>query len=95
MTDTTTTTTTTASRPTAAAQRAIERNSTAVSLVPGLAAVRIPAPRRLAWYGGIAALAVAGLIEWPVAAVLAVGHLLAEDHHNKMIRDFGEALEEL
>jgi len=39
------------------------------------------APTRgsLAWYGGVGAMAVAGLVEWPLAAVLAAGHLIVEN----------------
>jgi hypothetical protein len=28
-----------------------------------------------------------------VAAFLTAGHLLAEDHHHRLLHDFGEALE--
>ncbi|GAA0744225.1 hypothetical protein Drose_18460 [Dactylosporangium roseum] len=36
-------------------------------------AVPLPEPRRLLYYGGIGALAALGILEWPVAAVAAVG----------------------
>ncbi|HEY0695901.1 MAG TPA: hypothetical protein VGD71_43540 [Kribbella sp.] len=76
-----------------AALRAIEQNSVRVNL-PCVGTVRLPPPEHLAWYGGIAAITALGFLEWPVAAVLAVGHLLAQDHHNRVLRDFGEALED-
>jgi len=56
--------------------------------------VQVLSPERLAFYGGIATLAVLGIMDWPVALVIGVGHLLADDHHHKMLADFGEALAE-
>jgi hypothetical protein len=44
--------------------------------VPGL-----PAnvdPKRMLWWGGLAALAAVGVIEWPVAAVVGAGSYVAE-----------------
>ena len=60
----------------------------------GIGPVRVPSPDRLAFYGGIAALALFGIVEWPVALVIGIGHLLADDHHHKLLADFGEALGE-
>jgi|SRR5947209_8481174 len=77
-----------------AATQAVASNSVRVTLPSGLGVITLPAPQRLAWYGGITVIAVLGLVEWPVAALLATGHLLAEDHHNRLIHDFGEALGE-
>jgi hypothetical protein len=76
-----------------AALKAIEQNSVRLNL-PGVGTVTLPPPQHLAWYGGIAAVAALGCLEWPVAGVLVVGHLLAQDHHNRLVHDFGEALEE-
>jgi hypothetical protein len=77
-----------------AAERVIKSDTLLIELPDGLGAVRLPAPKQLAFYGGIAALAVFGIIDWPVAVVLGVGHLLAEDHHHKALVEFGEALAE-
>ncbi|GAB2446638.1 hypothetical protein GCM10027187_11080 [Streptosporangium sandarakinum] len=38
----------------------------------------LPPPERLVYYGGLGALAVAGLIEWPVAAAIGVGTVIAQ-----------------
>jgi hypothetical protein len=76
-----------------AALQAIEQNSVRLDL-PCVGTVRLPPPQQLAWYGGITAVAALGFLEWPVAAVLVVGHLLAQDHRNRLLHDFGEALEE-
>ena len=35
-------------------------------------------PKRVLWWGGLAALAAVGVIEWPVAAVVGAGSWLAE-----------------
>jgi hypothetical protein len=35
-------------------------------------------PKRALWWGGLAALAVAGVVEWPVAAVVGAGTYVAE-----------------
>jgi hypothetical protein len=82
-----------ATRGRLAAVRAIEQNSLRVSL-PGVGDVTLPPAQHLAWYGGIAVVAALGFIEWPVAVVLGVGHVLAADHHHRLLHDFGEALGE-
>jgi hypothetical protein len=59
----------------------------------GLGTVTLPPADELAFLGGIGVLAIAGLIEWPLAGVIAAGHLLARSKHNQTLREFGEALE--
>jgi hypothetical protein len=63
--------------------------------VAGVGTVHLPALDSLAWLGGLATLAALGIVEWPVAAVVGVGHVLAQQHHLRLLRDFGEALEEV
>ena len=82
------------SSPVAAARQAITANTTHLTLPFGLGEVTLPAPQRLAWYGGVVTIALLDLLDWPVAIVLVVGHALAEDHHHRVLHDFGEALEE-
>ncbi len=62
--------------------------------LPIIGQVDIPRPEALAYYGGLAALAAFELIDWPVAVVIAAGHLLASNHHNKLLEELGEAIEE-
>jgi hypothetical protein len=62
--------------------------------LPVLGQVEIPRPEQLAYYGGLAALAAFELIDWPVAVVIAAGHLLANNHHNRLLEELGEAIEE-
>lgn len=77
-----------------AAERVINSETMLIELPEGLGTVRLPSPRRLAFYGGIVALAAFGILDWPVALVIGAGHLLAEDHHHKALAEFGEALAE-
>ena len=62
--------------------------------LPVVGKIQIPPPEQLAYYGGIAALAAFELLDWPVALVIATGHLLANNHHNQLLEEIGEALEE-
>lgn len=62
--------------------------------LPVVGKVEIPRPDQLAYFGGLAALAAFELIDWPVALVIAAGHLLASNHRNKLLEELGEAIEE-
>ena len=63
--------------------------------LPLVGKVEIPRPEALAYYIGLAALAAFELIDWPVAVVIAAGHLLASNHHNRILEELGEAIEEV
>jgi hypothetical protein len=73
----------------------IREGETFVVNLPALGQIEIPRPEQLAYYGGLAALAALELIDWPVAVVIAAGHLLASNHHNKLLEELGEAIEEV
>jgi hypothetical protein len=62
--------------------------------VPVVGTVTFPCRDQLVFFGGLGLLAVVGMIEWPVAAVVGAGHLLAAKRNNKALREFGEALEQ-
>ncbi|MGH3375557.1 MAG: hypothetical protein ACRDP6_12520 [Actinoallomurus sp.] len=62
--------------------------------VPVLGAVALPPRDQLVFFGGLAALAVVGILDWPVAAVVGVGHLLAARRNKRSLQEFGEALEQ-
>lgn len=87
-----TTSATPGTHPRAVADRVTRHNSTQIHL-PLLGAVKLPATDELAFLGGVGVLAAVGVIEWPVAGVLVAGHALATSHRNKVVREFGEALE--
>jgi hypothetical protein len=54
----------------------------------------LPEPQHLAFYAGIGAMAVLGIMEWPVAAALVAGYTFVNTQHNKVLQSLGEALEE-
>jgi hypothetical protein len=61
--------------------------------------VTIPSPGKvtipwtqLAFAGGVAVLAMASIVEWPLAAVLVAGHVLISQQHSATLHAFGEAL---
>ena len=76
----------------AAARKVARRNSTQLTL-PVLGKVGLPPPEELAFLTGAGLLVIAGAVDWPVAVLLAVGHVLANRRHNRVLREFGEALE--
>lgn len=77
-----------------AVEQVLEHETMSVDLPEPIGTVRLPSPQRLAFYGGIAALGVFGIVDWPVVAVIAIGHLLAEDRHHQLVAGFGKALAE-
>jgi hypothetical protein len=72
----------------------IRKGETFVVNLPVVGQVPIPRPDQLAYFGGLAALAVFELIDWPVAVVIAAGHIMASNHHNRVLEELGEAMEE-
>lgn len=78
----------------AAARKVDEAAHIRVEL-PLLGSLRLPEPQRLTYYAVIGALGVLGILDWPVALVLAGGHALASDQHNRAGQQFGEALEDV
>jgi len=72
----------------------MDKHTVSVTLPEGRGTLRLPEPERLAYYGGLAALAAFGILDWPVAIALGIGHVLAEQHRQKFVQDFGEALAE-
>jgi hypothetical protein len=85
------------SRPASTHRSAVERvreaESFAVNL-PGVGRVAIPRPEKLAYFGALAILAAVEIIDWPIALVIAAGHVLAENQHNRIVEEIGEALED-
>ena len=77
-----------------AAERAVHRDMVHVSL-PLVGELHLPPAEELVFLGGTAFLAVVGVVEWPVAVFLGVGHALALNGRNKVVRALGETLEEV
>jgi hypothetical protein len=76
-----------------AVARVREADSFAVDL-PVVGRVRIPRPEQLAYYGALAALAAVEIIDWPIALAIGAGHALAQNQHNRVAQEIGEALED-
>ncbi|MFC0006625.1 hypothetical protein [Micromonospora siamensis] len=61
--------------------------------IPVLGEVAVPPPDKLTYYAGLGVLAALQVIEWPMALVISVGHLLADQHLSGVVKGMGEALE--
>ncbi|MGW5149838.1 hypothetical protein [Rhodococcus koreensis] len=73
-------------------ERVRHADSFAVTL-PILGRVGIPRPEHLAFYTALGALAALEIIEWPVAVIIAAGHVLTADEHHRTLHEIGDALE--
>ncbi|MFE5816172.1 hypothetical protein [Streptomyces sp. NPDC056479] len=78
--------------PGEAAEHAVARHSVTFDVFG--AHIELPPVDQLAFLTGVGVLAAFEIIDWPVALVLGVGHQLAHNHHNRVLREFGEAMEE-
>lgn len=77
-----------------AATKAVEAHGTAVA-IPAVGTLHLPSKGTLAYYVTVGGLAAFGVIEWPVAAVVAVGHFLAQQRGNAVLEEFGEGLSDI
>ncbi|GLY87659.1 hypothetical protein [Actinoallomurus iriomotensis] len=77
------------------AERAVRktRKGTVVE-VPVLGAVTLPPRDRLIFYAGLGVLAAFEVVEWPVAMIVGVGHMLADQRHWRAGQEAGEAMEQ-
>ena len=55
--------------------------------------VNKPTRGSVAWYGALGVMTGAGLIEWPLAAVVAAGHLIAENTRSEAVSGAAEGAE--
>ncbi len=55
--------------------------------------VPVPPPDRAAFYAGLTVMALAELIDWPVALVIAAGHALAARSRNRAVEGLAESAE--
>lgn len=63
--------------------------------VPLVGPVGWPPTGRLAFLAALGGLAALDVVAWPLAAALAIGHVLAQDHDHPALRAVGEGLEEV
>lgn len=52
-----------------------------------------PTRASLAFYSGLAAMAVAELIEWPLAVAVAAGHMIAENSRSETVSGAAEGVQ--
>ncbi len=78
-----------------AAQHAVDTNSSHLRFHLGDTAVDVSLPPldKLAFYAGLGGAVAFGLIEWPIAALTGLGHLLSDDRRNRTLRALGDALD--
>lgn len=78
-----------------AAEQAVQATSSHVHLTLGGTRIDVTLPpvNKLAFYLGLTGAAALGVIEWPIAAVTGIGHLLSDDRGNRALRALGEALD--
>ena len=74
-----------------AAAKAVDSEATIVTL-PIAGTLHLPSKRSLTYFAALGALAAFGVIEWPIAAVVGIGHLLAQQRGNAILEEFGEGL---
>ena len=55
--------------------------------------VCLPKPERLAWYAGLGLMAAFELVDWELALIIGVGHLIADNVHNKAIAELASGAE--
>jgi hypothetical protein len=60
--------------------------------VPVIGEVRLPPAQNLAFIAAVGALTAFGLIQWPVALIVVVGHVLATKARESTVRGLGEGL---
>lgn len=78
-----------------AANRAVAANTSHIDFHLGDTAIHLELPPvdKLAFYAGLTGAAVLGVIEWPIALLTGIGHLLTDDRRNRTLRALGEALD--
>lgn len=72
----------------------VERKEHLVVQLPVLGELHLPHPQDLAYYGGVGVLVAVGLLEWPAALALGIGHALVSQHRSRALQELGDALDE-
>jgi hypothetical protein len=55
--------------------------------------IDLPRPERLAWYAGLGLMAAFELVDWEVALIIGLGHLIADNAHNETIAELASGAE--
>lgn len=83
----------TAWRPGAAIEAAVRQQTVTVNL-PVVGPVTLPSGPHMAWYAGVATLAVLEVVEWPIAILMVTAKALSDSSHHQLLSQFGDALEQ-
>lgn len=78
-----------------ATRQAVAANSTHVHFTAWGTEVEVTLPPldKMAFYVGLGGAAALGVMEWPIALVTGLGHLLTDDRRNRTLHALGEALD--
>lgn len=63
--------------------------------LPGIGRVGVPGPDKLAFYGALGLLAALGVIEWPVAVAVGLGHAVSTNRLENRVEHAEAEVEEL
>jgi hypothetical protein len=55
--------------------------------------VPVPEPESLAWYAGLGLMAALEVIDWELALVVGLGHLIAENARSRTLAELAEGVE--
>jgi hypothetical protein len=55
--------------------------------------VHLPGPDRIAWYLGLGVMAALEVIDWELALLIGIGHLIADNVHNRAIAGLAKGVE--
>jgi len=55
--------------------------------------IDLPRPERLAWYAGLGLMAAFELVDWELALIIGLGHLIADNAHNETIAELARGAE--
>ena len=55
--------------------------------------VEVPRPERLAWYAGLGLMAAFEIVDWELALVIGLGHLITDNVHNQTIAELASGAE--
>jgi hypothetical protein len=55
--------------------------------------IQVPEPQRIAWYAGLGLMAAFELIDWELALVIGIGHLIADNVRSPTVANLAEGVE--